>query len=59
MNESVMFFRYFAEAIKKLPEEEQLKALWAIIDYGLEGKEPEEDGVSKAVCYLTKAKINR
>lgn len=59
MNKSMMFYRYFAEAIKKLPEEEQLKALWAIIDYGLEGKEPEEDGVSKAVFYLAKPKIDR
>ena len=37
MRESVVFYRSFAEAIKALPKEEQLKALWAVINYGLDG----------------------
>ena len=42
MRESVVFYRSFAEAIKALPKEEQLKALWAVINYGLDGVIPEE-----------------
>ena len=35
MRESVVFYRSFAEAIKALPKEEQLKALWAVINLSL------------------------
>ncbi len=45
MNGSIVFYESFAAAIKRLPEEDQLKALWAIIDYGLYGKEPEGNGI--------------
>ena len=58
-NESMVFYSSFSKAIKRLPEDEQLKALWSIIDYGIDGKEPEGDGVSKAVFYLAKPKIDR
>lgn len=44
MRDSLIFYSSFAKAIKRLPDAEQLKALWAIIDYGLEDTEPEDDG---------------
>ena len=45
MRDSLIFYYSFAKAIKRLPDDQQqLKALWSIIDYGLEGKEPEDDG---------------
>ena len=44
MRDSLIFYSSFAKAIKRLPDAEQLKALWAIIDYGLDDMEPEDDG---------------
>lgn len=44
MRDSLIFYSSFSKAIKRLPENQQLKALWAIIDYGLEGEEPEDNG---------------
>lgn len=44
MRDSFIFYSSFAKAIKRLPDAEQLKALWAIIDYGLDDTEPEDDG---------------
>ena len=37
MRDSLIFYQSFAKAIKRLPEEDQLRALWSIIDYGLDG----------------------
>lgn len=48
MRDSFIFYASFAKAIKRRPESEQLKALWAIIDYGLDGIEPEDDGSDAA-----------
>lgn len=48
MRDSFIFYASFAKAIKRRPEPEQLKALWAIIDYGLDGIEPEDDGSDAA-----------
>lgn len=48
MRDSFIFYASFAKAIKRRPEAEQLKALWAIIDYGLDGTEPEDDGSDAA-----------
>lgn len=44
MRDSLIFYSSFAKAIKRLSDAEQLKALWAIIDYGLDDTEPEDDG---------------
>lgn len=44
MRDSLIFYSSFAKAIKRLSDAEQLKALWTIIDYGLEDTEPEDDG---------------
>lgn len=58
MRDSVAFYRSFAEAIKTLPEEEQLKALWAIIDYGLDDITPEEYGIHTAIFLMAKPQID-
>ena len=58
MRDSVAFYRSFAEAIKTLPEEEQLKALWAIIDYGLDEITPEEYGIHTAIFLMAKPQID-
>lgn len=58
MRESLIFYQSFARAIKKLPEPEQLKALWSIIDYALEDKEPDGDGMYMVVYEMAKPQID-
>lgn len=58
MRESLIFYQSFAKAIKKLPEEEQLKALWSIIDYALEDKEPDGEGMHMVVFEMAKPQID-
>lgn len=53
-----MFYRSFAEAIRALPEDKQLEALWAVIDYGLYEKQPEEIGVAAAIYLMAKPQID-
>lgn len=56
--ESMVFYRGFAEGIAQLEKEDQLECLWAIINYGLYGTEPEEKGVAKAMFMLAKPQID-
>lgn len=56
--DSVLFYRSFAEAIKKLPEKNQLDAFWAILNYGLDG-EVAEDGVAAAILTAFRAVIDK
>lgn len=58
MRDSLIFYSSFAKAIRRLPKEEQLKALWSIIDYGLDGKEPEEDGLYLIAYDMAKPQID-
>lgn len=58
MRESLIFYQSFARAIKKLPESEQLKSLWSIIDYALEDKEPDGDGMYMVVYEMAKPQID-
>lgn len=58
MRESLIFYQSFARAIKKLPESEQLKALWSIIDYALEDKEPDGEGMHMVVFEMAKPQID-
>ena len=58
MRDSVVFYRSFASAIKKLPDEFQLSALWAIIDYGLDEKEPSDNGIAEAIFSMAKPQID-
>lgn len=53
-----MFYRSFSDAIKKLPEEYQLSALWAVIDYGLDGQEPSGNGIAEAIFSMAKPQID-
>ena len=46
------------KAIKRLPEAEQLKALWAIVDYGLDGTEPKEEGLYMVAYDMAKPQID-
>ena len=57
-NESMVFYSSFSKAIKRLPEDEQLKALWSIIDYGIDGKEPEGDGLFMVAFDMAKPQID-
>lgn len=59
MRDSLIFYSSFAKAIKRLPDAEQLKALWSIIDYGLEDMEPEDDGCTyMAIFDMAKPQID-
>lgn len=58
MKDAILFYRSFAEAIKTLPEDQQLKALWAVIDYGLDQTEP-DDGIAKAIWIMAKPLIDK
>ena len=58
MRDSLVFYRSFAEAIEELDEKDQLEALWAVIRYGLDMKEPDCSGASKAVFLMAKPQID-
>ena len=58
MREGVVFYRSFADAIKSLPEELQLEALWGVIEYGLDGKIPDGNGVTTAIYIMAKPQID-
>lgn len=58
MRDSVVFYRSFWEAIKWLPDEDKLKTLTAIIEYGLDEIEPKADGVAAAMFLMAKPQID-
>jgi len=58
MRDSIVFYRSFSDAIKALPEGEQLAALWAVLDYGLDGTEP-ADGIARAIWLMSKPLIDK
>ena len=58
MRDSVLFYRSFYEAVKNLPAEEFKKSVQAILEYGLDGEEPETEGIEKTVFLLTKPQID-
>lgn len=58
MRDSVVFYRSFWEAIKKLPDKDQLESLTAIIEYGLNDAEPQSDGVSAAIFLMARPQID-
>lgn len=58
MRDAVLFYRSFSDAVKALPEGEQLAALWAMIDYGLDGTEP-ESGIARSMWLMAKPLIDR
>lgn len=55
----IVFYRSFYEAVKDLPPEEFKKAVSAILEYGLNGLEPESSGGIEWMVYiLTKPQLD-
>jgi len=52
------FLPSYYEAVKDLPESQKNKLLAAICEYGVTGKEPDLDGLEKAVFTLVKPIID-
>ena len=59
MADGFLFYRSYIDSVKKLPKEFQLDALLAIIDYSLDEKEPEEDGIASALLAMAKPTIDK
>ena len=58
MRDSVVFYRSFYEAVRELPPEDFKKSVCAIMNYGLDDKEPETSGIEKTIHLLTKPQID-
>lgn len=58
MRDSTVFYRSFYEAIKDLPDAELVKSFKAIMEYALNGIEPEGNGIEKTVFLLVKPQID-
>lgn len=58
MRDSVVFYRSFLEAINELEPEDQVKAFRAILEYGLNGEEPECKGPAKSVFIMARPQID-
>lgn len=55
---SFLFYESFYEAIKEVPEANQLEALKAIIDYGLYRDIPKLSGISKVIFMMAKPNMD-
>lgn len=58
MRDSVVFYRSFYEAIKDFPPDQFTASVKAIMEYGLDEKEPETAGIEKAIFLLVKPQID-
>lgn len=58
MRDSVVFYRSFANAIRDLPSDQFKACAMAIINYGLDGIEPEGNGIEKTVFCMAKPQID-
>ena len=58
MRDSFVFYRSFAESVKNLPPEEYKKVMQSILEYALDGKEPEQTGIEYTVFCLVKPQID-
>lgn len=58
MRDGIVFYRSFVDAIRGLPAEEFKSCALAILDYGLDGIEPEGTGIEKAVFCMAKPQID-
>ena len=56
--DSFIFYRSFYEAIKEIPEQEQLSVYKAITEYALNQEEIEIKGISKAIFTLIKPQLD-
>ena len=55
---AVLIYRSWYKAIKELPEDKQLKVYIALMEYGLDGTEPELDGISNLIFDVAKPLID-
>ena len=53
----MIFYRSFYEAIRELPERNQVEVLRAICEFGFDGSEPEISGLSKTIWILIKPNL--
>jgi len=58
LRDSVVFYRSFYDAIKNIPEADQLKAYTAIMEYAMNDVQPEIDGIALAIFLLVKPQID-
>lgn len=59
MRDTIVFYRSFYEAIKNIPETEQLKLYNALFEYSFNGIIPDiEDGIAKGMFILMKPNID-
>ncbi len=58
MRDSAVFYRSFYEAVKELPAEQFKACVSAIMEYALDGKEPESSGIEKTVYLMAKPQID-
>ena len=59
MNESFVFYRSFAEALKELPAEQYKEVMVALSEYALDGTMPDElSSISRMVFTLVKPQID-
>ena len=56
--DSMIFYRSFREAIKELPQDEQLTAYDAITGYALDGVEYETPGAVRGIFRVAKPQID-
>lgn len=56
--DSFIFYRSFYEAIKEVPDEEQLQIYKTITEYALNGNEVDNKGISKAIFTLIKPQLD-
>ena len=57
MQESFIFYRSYSDAIKQLPEKDQLNALWAIINHSVDEEEQQAEGLANIVYTMAKPQI--
>lgn len=55
---SFVFYETFYQAMKEIPEEDQLNAFKAIIEYGLYQTVPELKGMAKVIFMMAKPNID-
>lgn len=58
MRDSMVFYRSFYEALKNLPPEQFKESMKALMEYGLNGEEPETSGIEKTIFLLVKPQID-
>lgn len=57
--DSMVFYKSFVEGIAELDEKDQLEAFWNILNYALDGREPEGKGAAKAIFKMAKPQIDK